>query len=307
MCVAGAWIDTLALPLEEDEEASDCWERWLEEHLISVLPSSWLSDLLGPIPLRPECWGKMPNPWDEKKPADFLSALGMAESGRTGWQLLYGHHSFGSSERYASVQVGSVLADPETAPSLLPALQLTKSDRYAFPTFGYQHSDGYLGDSVPEAFKVQPLLQEGSERGKGLETRDPATRGLSTSFVRPTETFLKANNLISKRGGLDFVDATGSVMVQQEAWEDDQRDEQGSKYEPYSSGQRIWMKRDALQQYLQRTGKDMVVEVILKRNYSSATREDKLYDSGKHIIYLFRRNGTVETLAGSCPPWATHS
>jgi hypothetical protein len=307
MCVAGEWIDTLALPLEEDEEASGRWESWLEEHLVSALQEGWLSDLLGPAPLRPECWGKMPVPWDKKKPDDFLSALGIAEAGRVGWQLLYGHHTFGSAERYASVQVGSALIDPETAPTLMSALQLTKSDRYAFPTFGFQHSDGYWVDSVPEAFRVQPLVQEGSQRGKGLETRDSANRGLSTSFARPAEEFLIATNLVSKRNSRDFVDSTGYLIVQREVWEDDQRDEQDSKYEPYSSGQRIWMKRDALQQYLQRTGKDMVVEVILKRNYSSTTREDKPYDSGKHIIYLLGRNGTIQTLAGSCPPWTTHS
>jgi hypothetical protein len=305
-CVAGEWIATLPLPLEEEQEADERWQEWLDEHLIHARTEGWLADLLGPPPLQPECWGQLPTPWLAKKSSDFLAALGRHEPGRDDWQLLYSDCTFGEDSRSGRVRVGSVLVDPATAPALLRALQLTKPKNYVFPTVGFQRGDDYWAEQVPASFRLQFLVQAGSQRGKGLETRDAAARALSTSDLLPAASLLRATGLTSRCHGREYVDRAGRLILEHEIWDDDQRDEPENRYAPYSAGQRLWIRRDALQAYLRRAGQNLLVSVKLQRNFDSSSHRDTPYDTGKHVLYLFRQDGTVETLAGSCPPWAAH-
>lgn len=311
MCVAGELADNFPMRIEDYTEPTSTWEEWLERYLPSVGPHTWLADWRGPTPLRPECWGELPNPWRRKPFSQYYEALGFTEPNRPGWLMLYGHHSFGEDEQSGDVHVSSIQVTPEASRSLLWALQAVKRNDYVFPTFDLADSDPDVPDEVLDVFALSPLLrEEPNTYGKGVERHDTAARGVHTAYLLLSEDFITRCSLTAVKDGKEYYDAGGSLAAEYEIWDDDLRDRhRAHNRDAYSSGYRLWVRWDILQHYLTLTGQNVLFQAILSRNISTSSYSQRKssYDLGKRRLALLRQDGTFETVAGNCSPWPAHS
>jgi hypothetical protein len=296
-CAAGEMVDSLPTEVEiYDDEPSDRWSNWLREHL----PSSdqyWLADLRGTTPFRPDCWGRFTSLKDWLRRVDaseYESALGWDEPGHTAEMVIRGHHEFGDMVRHGTVRVSSALVSPATARSLLRALQTADPNDFLLPIYGIGRDDARI--SQP-GFDLQPWLLERSLH-EALDKVDPLARVGTTSLTEFGGDFLSTVEASASPERLEFLQADGRVIGRLELWND--RLEKDRATGPYSSGERLWVRFDTLLGYLQRCDRDLIIEVRIAHNRSEESRreEGEKYDIGRTTIYLLRRDGSLETMAG---------
>ncbi|MPR31822.1 hypothetical protein [Salmonirosea aquatica] len=311
MCVAGELVNKLSVRMEEYYEDSSVsyWDEWIIRMLSNSWKSGWLADLRGEIPLRAECWGKMPEPWEERSTDDYIDALGFGERNRGGSMVIYGSYDFGVEKHYGSVHVKSVLVDSEMAVSLMRALQLSDLYHPIFPTFGF-NTDMDDADSLEyltKDFLLEPTVQELYPLHEGLEQTDISHRKVSGYGILLSDKVVSEFSLTLNPQNTAYRNQSNALVAERESWSDDLRDSRYNQHNPYSSGFRLWMRSSYLQKYMQKQQKDMLIEVILQRNHSESYHE-KRYDQGKHILLLLRQDGTFETVDRSCSSWpADHS
>lgn len=297
MCAAGELVDAYPVAVDTYDEPDDPWEDWIEYHL-PFFPDCWEADLRGPTPLRPDCWGVLPpsEDWEKKRIEDYDSTFGTQEPGREDWVVVWGNTTHGDSGRSMKSEMQSALVGAKTSRALLSAFQCTDHMNLAFPVVNRHHDKWDLDEGD---FCLQPLLQDGPQRDRSLDEKDGAARGVFPSFTLLCDDVVRALDLRPVRGRRDYQNSCGEVVAQLEIWSDDVHDlDRISR--AYSHGERLWLRRDVLLGYLLEHDKNLIVEVIHSRNKErSYSHEDRKFDLGKHVIYLFHANGDFETLAGN--------
>lgn len=296
-CAAGEMVDSLPVAMEMYADGpSDPWENWLEEHVPSG-EHYWLADLRGPTPFRPDCWGQFAplKEWLLRiGESEYEAALGFGEPGHTGEMVIRGHHEVGDELRYGTVRVSSALVTPETARSLLRALQAANPHDFLLPIDGIGRDDARINEP---GFDLRPWLRVRRLK-QGLDKFDPWARVEISSLSGFGQDFLTAMDVGASPDRLEFQQADGEIIGRLELWNDRLDKERASG--PYSMGERLWVRFDTLLEYLQRCGRDLIIEVQIARNRSEASQreEGEKYDLGRTTIYLLRRDGTFETMAG---------
>ena len=311
MCTAGELVDQCSVLMENysDNNTISYWDKWVDDRLSNSLNKGWLADVRSPIPLRPECWGKLPSPWEQRSGDDFLSCMGIKELGREDWIVIYGDYDFGDSTYSGHSYVESLLVNPDMAKSFMRAMQLSEPSRFVFPTFGFKeyHEDADWITDLSSVFLVEPIIQQIDSVDEGLEETDGNLRKISRLPIIPADKIVSGLSLSADNKLLNFKDATKSVVIKREVWNDDLRNERYHKNNPYSSGHRIWMNRKKLLEYMHQTNQDLLIDVRLQRNYHDSTREKRNhYDHGKHLFLILRQDGSLETVDQCCSPWPTN-
>jgi hypothetical protein len=302
MCAAGEMVCKLPIAVEDYDDPGCPWDYWISES-ITAFPDCWLADVRRPTPLRPEFWGQfLPlDEWLQARPAaDYDAGLGLGETGHVGEILLYGRCVYGDSGRRGGTDIVSALVSPETARSLMRAMQSTKRHNYSLPVIGWsvQSEDG-----IDEpAFQLLPLLRQHHIREETADHDDPLARGTGASFETFDDGVLDALKLSPDKGYRGYYSLDGTLAAKREIWSDDIHTQERIS-EPYSYGHRLWIRLDLLLSYLRECNLDLIVEVVLSRNSTRNYEDRGKYDIGRHAIYLLRQDGTIETVAGSRPAW----
>jgi len=305
MCAAGEMVSTLPIAVEEYDDPGCPWEGWISE-VVTAFPDCWLADSRRPTPLRPEYWGSVPplDGWlQERLPADFDAGLGLKEAGHTGEIVVCGDSVYGDYSRRGGVNVVSALVSPQTAQSLIHAMQTTRRHNYSIPiNDGPMHSE----DGIDEPdFRLQPWLRHLSVRDDAADKLDPLACGVGTSFTTLGTGVLAAMKLTADNGHRSYSGLDGTAVAEREVWSDDVHSKERIT-ESYSYGQRLWVRLDALLRYLRERDMDLILEVVISRNRSGDYGNKGKYDIGKHAVYLLRQDGTLETVAGSHPVGEEH-
>lgn len=310
LCAAGEMIATLPIDVTIYDGPHEPWEYWLGEHLPAA-EDYWLADLREPTPYREDCWGAFPSveDWLAKIDAsEYDGALGLTESLHASEIVAYAHHEVRDSNRTGSVRVTSALVNPETAHSLMRALQVAHVYDYGLPIGNETYSELTLDEA---GFELQPWLYSSGHMQEGLDEYDPLGQlntsklmGFSTDFLNQMEAAY-----IPKRQ--DFIDHKGAVIGRREIWNDEPEDygyTQRYSDRSFSTGERLWVRVDALLRYLRYCARDLILQVQITRNRPSDLRErEDAYDPGRATIYLLRRDGTLETLGRSRPIGTAYS
>lgn len=295
-CAAGEMIDDLPVAMEMFADGpSDPWEIWLGEHL-PVFEGHWLADMRGPTPFRHDCWGHFValEEWLRRvDESEYELALGINELGHAGELVIRGHHEVGDARRYGTVRVSSALVSPDTAGSLLGALQAAGPHDFLLPIEDARRDDAQIDE--PD-FELLPWLREWRLE-EGLDKFDPLARlGTSTPAVFRSDFLITVGAVVSP-DRLTFRQPDGNVVGRLELWNDRLDKERASG--PYSTGERLWVRLDSLLGYLRQRERDLIIEVTIARNRSEGSRreEGEAYDRGRDTIYLLRRDGSLETVA----------
>jgi hypothetical protein len=300
-CAAGEMADQLPGNIRDwdydnEENVQDPWEEWINGH-ISTSRDCWLSDLRLPTPHRADCWGRFQalEEWlrhDDQ--AEYDAELGFEETHGTAI-VVRGHISMGDSGRRGTVHVTSALVCPDKALSLMRALQTASNPRdFMLPV----EEQGYGEKEINEdGFELKAWLND-RRFEEGLDEFDPLARGVRGSFITFSADFLREMGLSLIPGTQRYTSPNGSEIAHLEIWNDSLESERIRG--PFSEGERLWLRLDALLEYLRRRGRDLIIEVKIARNRERSQRdEEEKYDLGKSRIYLLRRDGTLETLDGS--------
>lgn len=296
-CVAGSMIATLPVTFRHNDDGPlDPWEDWLKDHL-NQSDRYWQADLRSQTPLRPDCWGRFPpiEQWLRyRDPADYDAALGLNEPGRVGQMVVLGEHDIGDAERQGTVRVTSALVNGETARSLMHALQMSDAQTYMLPTGRGNWNET---ESDEPGFELQSWLDE-RPMTVGLDAFDPLGRIGESSLPTFGDDFLARMQVRPSPGGTEFTRPDGAIAGQVEIWNDSVETERVT--EPFSKGKRLWLHIDMLLAYLRERELDLIIKVKIARNRRERNygAKDDAYDLGHATIYLFRRDGSFETVAG---------
>lgn len=287
LCTGGQMADE-RLPVSVDtyEDPEWPWSEWLSRHICSN-PHSWLSDLRSPTPLLRECWGIWPqlDQWQKKSLSDYDIGLGIREPGHENEIVVAGYIDLWDRDRQGSYRVESAIVNPESAFSLLSALQTTSSPH----DFNLEHAIAKPGFELTGWYDEERLT-------RGLDRFDPLARTDSESHKVPTDTVVHEMNLQRVQGTLEFRSMAGDKAAWLEVWSDQTEEHHEEIRSAFSQGQRLWVDRQTLLEYLNKIGRDLILEVKLARN---SRLEGAKHEFGTSRIYLLRGSGRLETLAGS--------
>jgi hypothetical protein len=310
-CAAGELVDDL--PVLVDVYDDECpWEAWLEYHL----PASskfWLADLRAPTPFRQASWGYYP-PLEEwlrrDNPAEYDAALGIGEAGHEGEIVVDGHVEDWDRERRGTVEVTSALVSPDTASALLRALQTTDPGNFRLPYEGEGSEDGLSEINEPD-FALEGLITQWRRERRYLDEHDPLTREIKGYLSLLGQNFVETLDLSVSDDMLTYSGPDGKVVARLEVWSDNPQ-ERDYITEAFSEGERLWVRTKDLLEYLRCKDMDLVIEAQIARNVerrhdTKSYTEEREYDLGKSTIYILRRDGSLETLAGRRPLRTAHS
>jgi hypothetical protein len=311
-CVAGEMVDTLPVSVDKDGSDFYSWDSWLEEHL-PAHPRFWLADLRTTTPFRRASWGHFPpmEQWFRRNdPTEYEAALGIGESGHEGEIVVEGGIQEHDSRRRGRVSVSSALVSPDTATALLRALQTTDPGNYRLPYAGEEDEFGVSEISEP-GFVLEGLVTGWRREREYLDEHDPLTRDIKGPFSLLGRDFIDTLGVSMSDDFLTYSEPNGNVVARLEVWSDDPQERERIT-KAFSAGERLRVRAEALLDYLRRRSMDLVMEVQITRNVerrydTESYLKEREYDPGRSAIYVLRRDGSLETLAGRRPLGSAHS
>jgi hypothetical protein len=125
------------------------------------------------------------------------------------------------------------------------------------------------------------------------------TRQINGKFYVFGKDFLEKTKVSSSIDFTQYLQVDKSLIGHLEIWDDMLETERIE--ETASSGKRLWINWQKMLEYLNNVGRDLVLEVMIKRNLKNRrvtwdSEQKKRETYAKSRIYLFRRDGTIETL-----------
>lgn len=307
-CAVGEFMQTHALRRSGDDDYYT-FERWLGGEGLST-PPFWLADLRGPKPLEERMWFAPRSDvgeWVEKiTDEDFLVELGL--HGAEGPVVVGAHHDTRSRGFRLSARVETALVSPDTAASILRALQ-TVDDSWAYriPPAGDE-----LEINSPPYKLVGWLLRERGDLG--IDERDPFRYEVDRIECSPSDKTMASLDLrLHHQSCSSWASRrSGEKVFVYEAWGDNRGDEREHtlRYDEKvrSSGWRLRIDREALHQFLTKVNLDLIVEIEITRGNSAYDhwRDDE--EKGKEAkfdrVIVLRKDGTIEAAEGRIGTWA---
>lgn len=307
-CVAGQLLRTHELaPIRYGE---DELEQEIGYNKLTVAPI-WLSDLARPPPLQDSRWRAPTIPiaeWLESVSDDTFITEAMP-SDWPDYVVVHAHIDDMSDSHHQTTRVSTGLVSPDTAHSLVRALQTTvdSSNFYICP-------EGHDCEIDEVGFKLTGWLAS-HERDSRLDDKDVFRNGISRIEFGPGKSATELFGL-QRRVGRE----TSWYRVGQEtpcfiyeAW-GSQRDETehtrhyGSTTE--SSGHRLLINRRELTEFLTKKKRDLILEVEITRREPERRGHSDNEESSKENeferILLFRRDGSIQAAERDLGTWRSH-
>ena len=305
-CATGELIKTRALVPNDGNEIFT-FEDLIEESCLSVNPI-WISDMHNPKPLEKQFWPSLTaysDEWlKEVKQEDLLNELGIFNA--SDFLNVSSHHNTEDHDYRETTYLSSALVSTNTALSLVRALQTINSFwDYRLPTED-DEMEINEGDFKLVGWLVNP------EHVVGLEEYDPLRFELAGVGSEPSITTLKKLKLTRRfEKTMRWVNTANEVAFLYYPWGDM---ESGLVRYPYqtseilgSSGWRLSINRNFLQDLLCQTGLDLITEVgITRRKKDNAIRPYTEVNTGNYEfngVFLLRRDGALETANGCIGNW----
>jgi len=304
-CAIGEFLESRPL-LAKDPNSYSGFEEWLRSELLSC-PPFWLADFRGPKPLESRFRLTAPPDGftDGVSDDECLLEIGIGTD-RKGMIVVEGLHRTGSSEFALDAQIQSALVQPESATSLLRALQTIEEPvRYGIP---------HDGDNERLQIDKPPyrLLGWASSRssGSGIDKVDPLRDGVNGIGYSPGRNARKnLKHELRADGTMVWQKPMEDVSYLYEQWSDGVEDDETHSSVVYSHGERLWVSVETLREYLTKTGFDLIIDVGLDRRKGRRSYErvhqEKAAEARFDRLLLLRKGGTIETAEGCIGTWYT--
>lgn len=312
--VAGEFVNAKPVYPELQDGRYRSWDDWARSHLYPADPALTALLLTG-IPPVSDNFGEFQDDYEnwasKSNPSDFEAEL-FPEIDRNDWVIVAANRSGQRNERQFSVSVASALVHPETAYSLIRAIEDEPPEggiflpHFELPYNGLlsrlsmcdeQHAITEWPDEPrirdgEDPFWLEPIYTSwGSERSR--HSHDPKWPSTGRSFLMPSREFCSSTNLRQRPLSLDYADPSGQVATRSEVWHayaDTNRDRA-----EYVEGRRLIIRRDLLQEYLGQKGRWLVLKVQLQRQrpYGFYGRKADDFDHGTVRVYALTEEGQI--------------
>lgn len=302
-CAVGELMRTRALAAS-DSDNDTRMESWLSERGLAS-PPFWLADLRSPKPLERQFWSEPDNvsQWVKSTPDDaFLAEIGW--SGESSEAItVHAWHETGSSSFSSTVSVASALVAPETASSLMRALEASRDPYdYRLPEVG----DQFEIDSAP--YRLLGWLEDFSICS-GVDSLDPFSATIGGITIKPGPAVAAGlTESGTDRGGTAWSKSNASVPFRYITWSNKRRDDRSERrrYGLETEGNRLVASAKVLKSYLRKTGMDLIVSIkIFKEEgdggYEKAGTEKTKARTAK--VLILRKDGDVEDHKGHLGTW----
>lgn len=281
MCVMARYAQSLPVRPDRWDDGSP-WDRWLHEWGLSS-GSKWLADQRERTPLESALWT-----WSDRFDEEWLhkvddrlfdQAVGLVEPGMEGHLVIDGdvnRYQYGNHE---SIRILSALVPPETSESLLGALCQCHTHDYRIPPEGDDlEIDEKLSDGT--AFMLRGWLRQDYGDFNALDRHDPFRFGFKNSGCTPGTAIRK------------WIELQPHDMTVYQAWNDCPKPE--DDHSKYTTGNRLWIRRDGLQEFLASIPADLIVECDVNRYLGSRSysRTKDTYAT-QTKLYLVKTDGTI--------------
>jgi hypothetical protein len=234
---------------------------------------------------------------------DFLWEIGIGV-GSNATIIVDAHHTTYACDFRSQVTVRSALVQPETAGSLLRALQTTEEPyRYWIP-YDRERDGGRL-DEPP--YRLLGWVGW-SESDSGLDKGDPNSNEISGKHCGPGgEAMGDLVRRVSSDGMVEWSAAGRPAEYCYRQWSDASADEDDNRSRIVKSyGGRLYASVNTVRSQLVRRGFDLLVKVELDRKRGdryAEFREEETAEARFDRIILLRRDGTIEGAEGPLGTW----
>jgi len=288
-CVAAKLLDRLPVHRYRGAEMDE-FAEWMEYRTLTRTDGRWVADHRDPVPLltptkavKPELW-----PWSVER-ADFGRAIL-----NDGPQLVvWGRWTQQRSKLEQRTAVHSSLVSPKTAGSLLMAAQTAKVV-YDIPLSPEHEED----DVAAPNYELKAWVADW-HRDLKVDGKDPWAAALAYPPPAPASIVREKLKLIEHDDRRSWaVKGQQTPLFTVRTWS-----KPIPAYEEHSPphGEQLLISRRSLPSVLRKFGLDLIMQVLIDRTVirSSYERErDEMieYPNSYFMVFLFRQDGTVETL-----------
>ena len=307
-CAAGQLLDTHRVKPPDYDDASDNELQYQISQEKLTQPPIWLADLVGPRPLEEQRW-RAPDPSDPdcfNSVADDVFLAELFPADRPGYVVVDAHTELRHGKFRESTRVQSGVVSPETAHSLVRALQTVEdaSDFYICP------EDHELEIDDTE-FKLLGWLRS-PDGDSGLDKQDVFRNGVSRMQAMP-------GRLATERLRLTLAYSQPVCWLRPgdtepafiyEAWGEREREDDRGYYDEriVSSGYRLLVRKTDLAELLASEGFDLITEVGVKRREQGGGRyaydaQDAQEAEFDRILLLLRQAGEIAAAERSLGAW----
>ena len=304
-CVVGELLNTHPISDNAENDYGSLGD-WLA-NVLPTEPPQWLSDHRGPTPLERQFWEKDPKTdrgWIRGiNRNELLTRLGLTGSGQAEWVVIAANHTTHFAKRSEQVRIKSALVSPETSSALVRALQSWDD------VWGFQlpsENDDFQVDMAPYQLVGWLRYLDGDLR---FDESDPLRYDVGRKHVTPGNEIIKKLDLSCHQEKPHVWNSgNGEIVFRYESWCDEFSSEEANySRRTRSSGYRLWIKEDKLQDFLSASGFDLIFEMIvereIKKEFGGANESAKKEKQHNKII-LFRSDGSLEDAKGGYGTWA---
>lgn len=272
-------------------------------------PPVWLADVTRGRPLQGSRW--LPRDLDSSvswmdgvQDQEFLLEV-LAED-ESDYVVVAAYIEDGFSKNYQTTRISSAMVTPETALSLVRALQTVRysHDFYVCP-------EGHDAEISENGFRLSGWLRS-NDGDPRLDQKDPFSNGVRRIEFSPGPSVEKALGLSARfeHGIAWHREGSLNPTFMYQAW-GNQEDPLG-RYSSYErdirpSGYRLLISKTDLAEYLSKKKRDLILEVeITRREYRmgrSGYGEEEQKENEFERILLFRQDGTVEAAERDLGSW----
>lgn len=275
-------------------------------------PPHWSSDLRCPVPI--ELRFHIPpavetEDWVKNIAAnDFELELGLASD--DGNLVVDSYHDIRTNKYCSNVRISSSLVNPDTALSLIRALQTSDdSHDYRLPPVDneFEIDDG--------SYVLRGWLRDGSGDPR-LDQKDDFNYGVRLIEAIPSDNVIEILGLHQSNSyPVNWIDScNGDRVFNYEAW-GSARDNSQREYiydgDVLSDGHRLKISNHHLKRYLNVVGLDLIIEIEITRRASKdgITRYDQESEKEARYtrLYLLRKTGEIFTAEGCVGAWTPSS
>jgi hypothetical protein len=272
--VASQLLESMPV-IHEDDDDVNCWEEWLNSHLILNKDNLLLSELRDPIPIGKSDWvnAEYDKDWQWKiSETDFIDHLIVQENSNT-WLNVEGswvEHNCGRNEH---VSFSSVLVPKELSQSLL--LTTINFDNHMHECYLYSYCESDYGHRSSGNFQCKEwLIREGENND--IESSDPY---VGTIYAQPYKLKTGVIEPISVSCSADqktfSLPSDNSICFKNKYWSEDKPRDSDSYV---SSGKPALASLKFLKLICDKLDVEIAIQVNIKRTFTGSNRNknDKL-------------------------------
>ncbi|MBB1411496.1 hypothetical protein [Pseudoalteromonas sp. SG44-17] len=272
--VASQLLETMPVIYDEDDK-NNCWDEWLNQHLILNKDSLLLSELRDPMPVKKSDWVNIEH--DEHwqwliSETDFIDHL-IAQDSSTSWLNVEGSWDEYKDGKNENVSFSSVLVPRELSQALL--LTTINFDSHMGECYLYNYCGSDYTNRNNEEFQCKEwLIREGENND--IESSDPF---VGTIYAQPYKLRKFITEIISLRCSPDQkaynLLSDNDVCLKNKYWSEDKPSDSESNI---SSGKPVLASLKFLQIICDKLNVDIAIQVNIKRAFTASYRnkDDKL-------------------------------